>query len=409
MDLLSLVLLVPNVNANPSLDTLAQSSTSSGISYQGYLTDSQGNPINDDMHIKFVLYEREFGGVALGCEEHEQVQVNNGIFQAELGGGASLARHVAKCTEVSLIEISDLYSDVLWLEIIVRNNQNKEEKMTPRQRLTGVIRAVNAERLDGKDANTFVTQDQLNKVLQPMTTDLEKLTTSVPRSEDAVQLGGKDASSYVTQDQLAPLATAVANLAISVPRSEDTDRLGGKDASSFITQDQLEPLAAAVANQTDINDRLNQVETKLTQLSNYSTRLTDLERADSQFSAQLMQLQSSVSTLSSKEGVSIQQFEDLRSRMDRAFYIQEGNTKTLQGIGGNTYRNGQSVASCQSGYTAIAVVCEISNKETYMVSERGSFLDSGAGVCNFRFDANNDQYSKKVHAKVLCVDSTFLR
>jgi len=54
------------------------------VSYQGYLTDSGGNPVNGPVSIVFYIYNVNAGGAALWSET-QSVAVNNGIYSVILG------------------------------------------------------------------------------------------------------------------------------------------------------------------------------------------------------------------------------------------------------------------------------------------------------------------------------------
>ncbi|MCU0611874.1 MAG: hypothetical protein MUE60_08815 [Candidatus Eisenbacteria bacterium] len=56
------------------------------ISYQGYLTDASGSPVEDGFYqLTFRLFDTESNGTALWVEPHPQVPVVNGLFKAMLG------------------------------------------------------------------------------------------------------------------------------------------------------------------------------------------------------------------------------------------------------------------------------------------------------------------------------------
>lgn len=54
------------------------------MSFQGYLADSDGNPINDTLSIEFLIYDTESGGSSL-WDETLSVPLTEGNFSAELG------------------------------------------------------------------------------------------------------------------------------------------------------------------------------------------------------------------------------------------------------------------------------------------------------------------------------------
>jgi hypothetical protein len=58
---------------------------SSTMSYQGKLSDINGNPLNTNVSVRFSIYAQSAGGAALWQETHPQVTVTNGIFNVLLG------------------------------------------------------------------------------------------------------------------------------------------------------------------------------------------------------------------------------------------------------------------------------------------------------------------------------------
>ena len=56
---------VQNAGALPSWAPAAPNTSSSTISYQGYIADSSGNPVNNSLNMAFRLYNVASGGTAL--------------------------------------------------------------------------------------------------------------------------------------------------------------------------------------------------------------------------------------------------------------------------------------------------------------------------------------------------------
>jgi hypothetical protein len=83
--------LAQNVWARSGQDTLSVSAGASGanattITYQGRLTDSQGDPLNGNVDLIFTLYDASTGGNAVwGPESHHGVPVSDGVFNVGLG------------------------------------------------------------------------------------------------------------------------------------------------------------------------------------------------------------------------------------------------------------------------------------------------------------------------------------
>ena len=115
------------------------------IHYQGRLTQSSGVPLTGQHTLILRLYDAETGGQKLWEERHPLALTSqdNGVFSLVLGSqqpfdGVDFNRQV-------------------WLAIDV----NGEGEFTPRQPVTAVTYAINADNLDGLDASQFVRTDRL--------------------------------------------------------------------------------------------------------------------------------------------------------------------------------------------------------------------------------------------------------
>jgi hypothetical protein len=114
------------------------------INYQGYLTDSSGNPINDTLEMTFLIYDTAEGGTPLWQETHPSVTVTDGLFNVLLGS------------------IDPNYVSYLSGETYLGIKIGSDTEMTPRQRMTHVAyawraeKAQNAYALDGMDSTDFV-------------------------------------------------------------------------------------------------------------------------------------------------------------------------------------------------------------------------------------------------------------
>jgi len=90
------------------------------MNYQGYLTDSSGNPLDGTYSMSFQLYDNVSAGtVEWGPETHASVSVSNGIFQVALGTSVALR--------------PDDFDEALFLAVAV-NGTN----VSPRQPLRAV-------------------------------------------------------------------------------------------------------------------------------------------------------------------------------------------------------------------------------------------------------------------------------
>lgn len=55
------------------------------ISYQGFLTDDLGDPVDGPVNLQFDLFKDSSGGISLWTETHNAVQVDQGYFAVQLG------------------------------------------------------------------------------------------------------------------------------------------------------------------------------------------------------------------------------------------------------------------------------------------------------------------------------------
>ena len=114
---------------------LARSITQGGapslISFQGYLSDSGGEPISGTADLKFELYADSEGGSALWSETQNDVAVGNGYFATMLG-------------EVTPLSAGDFDSTTRYLQVSVDSGGGFTD--LPRQRLASVPYALQAEK-----------------------------------------------------------------------------------------------------------------------------------------------------------------------------------------------------------------------------------------------------------------------
>jgi len=109
------------------------------IHYQGRLTEPDGSPIVGEHAVTLRLYDAATGGVKLWEEQHELslLRVDNGIFAVTLG---TLTSFPAAMT----------FNAPLWLTVEVDDGG----EFAPRQLLSAVSYAINADLLDGVDIGT---------------------------------------------------------------------------------------------------------------------------------------------------------------------------------------------------------------------------------------------------------------
>jgi hypothetical protein len=101
------------------------------VNYQGFLTDSLGQPISGSRGVTFNIYDTSVGGVALWSSGQVTVQVDSGFFSYLLGSGSSLPP--------ALFEGANR-----WLGIRI----HPDNEMTPRTRLTSVPYAYHTQMSD---------------------------------------------------------------------------------------------------------------------------------------------------------------------------------------------------------------------------------------------------------------------
>jgi hypothetical protein len=92
---------------------LAVADVSSGISYQGRLTNPSGTPLTGTYTMRFVVYNDEIAGSALWDSGNLSVPVEQGLFNVQLG-----------------VDQADFNGQALWLSIIVDG-----QTLSPRQEI----------------------------------------------------------------------------------------------------------------------------------------------------------------------------------------------------------------------------------------------------------------------------------
>lgn len=100
------------------------------ISYQGFLLDNNGSPINGDVTITFNLYATDIDNQSLWNETHREVKVTDGIFNVILG------------TERAFT--NDLFDNDLYLGISIDGST----EMSPRRQLTSTAFSMRAREAD---------------------------------------------------------------------------------------------------------------------------------------------------------------------------------------------------------------------------------------------------------------------
>ena len=133
--LAALLVLTQQIWAGPVAERLTSAATGSSkttINYQGYLTDSSGNPVNDPLDMVFRLYNVESGGEALWTET-QNVEVQDGLFSVLLGNVTPISTEIIAS------------NNDLWLGIAVGG----DEEMSPREKIASAPYAMLANVPDG--------------------------------------------------------------------------------------------------------------------------------------------------------------------------------------------------------------------------------------------------------------------
>lgn len=112
------------------------------LHYQGQLADQNDVALQGEHTVTFRIYDTATGGTELWSESHPITLPRTGIFSVVLGSLTSLGT-------------LDFNRSPLYLAIEV----DGEGEMSPRQRLTSVIYAINAKTLQGVDASQLLRAD----------------------------------------------------------------------------------------------------------------------------------------------------------------------------------------------------------------------------------------------------------
>jgi len=172
------------------------------ITYQGYLTDPHGIPIDETMSIVFAIYSQASRGNPLWTETHT-VTVTDGVFSTTLG----------TTTPITL-----LFDTPYYIGIKV----DSDNEMTSRQPLTSVGYAFRAQEADSVKDNAVTTQVITN----------DAVTTE------------KVADDAITGDKIAPAtvtSTNIANGAVTSTQIGDNTITSQDLADSSVTAAKIKP------------------------------------------------------------------------------------------------------------------------------------------------------------------------
>ena len=127
-----------------------QAAAPAALSYQGFLTDSVGNPVSGTWTVTFGLFSTPAGGAAL-FEESLDVTTDKGLFSVYLG------------TPDNPLPVASFENGKLFLELTVETDDGPVA-LTPRQQVVSdpyALYAQDAAQLGGEEASAFVLLQQL--------------------------------------------------------------------------------------------------------------------------------------------------------------------------------------------------------------------------------------------------------
>jgi hypothetical protein len=158
-------------------------------SFQGYLKDANGHPLNTTVNLTFALYKTPEGGTPLWREAHPNVTVTQGVFGVRLGS--------VKPFSAEVIE------GVRYLGVTLGN----EAEIRPRQALTSVVFALRAgvaesvaagavlELTTVKDDTAFRVTDENNRSIRLYKSSSDNLWHF--RTADGIVLGEDGSNNLV--------------------------------------------------------------------------------------------------------------------------------------------------------------------------------------------------------------------
>ena len=123
------------------------------ISYQGKLTESDGSPLVGEHTVVLRLYDAATAGIRLWEEQHaiSLARGDNGVFVVLLGSRTPFGSSIT-------------FNSPLWLTIEL----DGAGEFSPRQPLSAVGYAINADTLDGLDSSKFLTAADLPAAATPI-------------------------------------------------------------------------------------------------------------------------------------------------------------------------------------------------------------------------------------------------
>jgi len=140
----------PNENVQDQVSSMgADRTTNTTIPYTGNLTDGEGNPVTDGVYaFKFFLFEDQSNNETLWSEEQQEVEVESGVFNVQLGS-------------VHPLPAKALQSDQLFLQIAVRaSGDDSYTTLDPPQ----VLQPVSASNPESVSAQAACAHDHFSEM-----------------------------------------------------------------------------------------------------------------------------------------------------------------------------------------------------------------------------------------------------
>jgi hypothetical protein len=210
------------------------------LSYQGFILDNNGRPINGTVNIMFNLYVTEVDNQSIWAETHNDVIVSDGIFNVILGIESPLE--------------NEFFKDNLYLGISIDGSS----EMQPRRKFTSTAFAIRAGVADAVDGNNIddhsIDVTKLNFADQDGNIEVPGNIKAGSFMGDASQLSGvvkeefdpvwkTESSNYWTKDELKRVSSREFSGAFSIGVFDSF-----LNSNSSNLQDVLDDLDVAITN-----------------------------------------------------------------------------------------------------------------------------------------------------------------